>query len=88
MWRQGTAAREQLQGRQARTVVVQRSAAGAQWLYKAAAFDETCTERRGEVHLLTLAHAPVETTKFTRGDRSVAASLALVLCREAPGPQR
>lgn len=88
MWRQGTAAREQVLGRQARTVVVQRNAAGGQWLYKAAAFDETCTERHGEVHLLTMNHQMVETTKFTRGDRSVAAAMALVLCSNAPGPQK
>lgn len=87
-WRAGTGSREIVRGGEARTIVVQRKVGAEHWLYKAAARDEACTARRGEVHLLTLASAHVETTVFTRGDRSVAAALALVLCRNAPGPRQ
>lgn len=79
--RRGTEGRELFKSQNLRVAMVRRVLNGGAQLFKAGALEDAATRQHSEVHLFTLASALVETTHFTRGDRSVAAALALVLCR-------
>lgn len=81
-WRKGSLAVETVKDIPHRVVIVQRIGGGFVQVYKAAIRPDHCAAKRGDVLLLTLHGAVVETTAFWPERRNVATALAKLLCSE------
>lgn len=81
-WRKGSVAVETVKDMPHRVVIVQRTGGGFVQIFKAAIRPDHCAAKRGDVLLLTLHGALVETTAFWPDRPNVALALSKVLCRE------